>query len=86
MHLHLTNLFHQTSHLPVFCYGRASSDFDKSENRLQELKLEIASASELAASLVSSAYQQEIEVHATAKLRVEIAELLNQKLAHALKT
>jgi hypothetical protein len=56
------------------------------ENRLQELKLEIASASELAASLVSSAYQQEIEVHATAKLRVEIAELLNQKLAHALKT
>ena len=33
------------------------------EHRLQELKLEIASASELAASLVTSAYEQEIEVH-----------------------
>ena len=56
------------------------------EDRLQELKLEIASASELAASLVTSAYQEELELHATAKLRVEIAELLNQKLANALKT
>lgn len=56
------------------------------ENRLQELKLEIATASELAASLVTAAYKQELEVHATAKLRVEIAELLNQKLANALKS
>ncbi len=55
------------------------------ENRLQELKLEIINASELAASLVTAAYQQELEIHATAKLRVEIAELLNQKLASALK-
>jgi hypothetical protein len=55
------------------------------EHRLVELKLEIEEASSQAAVLVNSAYKREMEIHATSKLRLEIAEMLNQKLANALK-
>jgi hypothetical protein len=55
------------------------------ENRLVELKLEIEEASTAAALLVNDAYKREMENHATSKLRLEIAEMLNQKLANALK-
>ena len=55
------------------------------EHRLVELKLEIEEASTAAALLVNDAYKREMEIHATSKLRLEIAEMLNQKLANALK-
>jgi hypothetical protein len=55
------------------------------EYRLVELKLEIEEASSAAALLVNDAYKREMEIHATSKLRLEIAEMLNQKLANALK-
>ena len=55
------------------------------EHRLVELKLEIEEASSAAALLVNGAYKREMEIHATSKLRLEIAEMLNQKLANALK-
>lgn len=55
------------------------------EYRLVELKLEIEEASTSAALLVNDAYKREMEIHATSKLRLEIAEMLNQKLANALK-
>ena len=55
------------------------------EHRLVELKLEIEEASSQAAVLVNAAYKREMEIHATSKLRLEIAEMLNQKLANALK-
>ena len=55
------------------------------EHRLVELKLEIEEASTAAALLVNGAYKREMEIHATSKLRLEIAEMLNQKLANALK-
>jgi hypothetical protein len=55
------------------------------EHRLIELKLEIEDASSAAALLVNDAYKREMEIHATSKLRLEIAEMLNQKLANALK-
>lgn len=55
------------------------------EHRLVELKLEIEEASSAAALLVNDAYKREMEIHATSKLRLEIAEMLNQKLANALK-
>ncbi len=55
------------------------------EHRLVELKLEIEEASSDAAVLVNAAYKREMEIHATSKLRLEIAEMLNQKLANALK-
>lgn len=56
------------------------------EHRLVELKLEIEEASAGAAVLVNAAYKREMEIHATSKLRLEIAEMLNQKLANALKS
>ena len=55
------------------------------EHRLVELKLEIEEVSSAAALLVNDAYKREMEIHATSKLRLEIAEMLNQKLANALK-
>jgi hypothetical protein len=45
----------------------------------------IEEASSSAALLVNDAYKREMEIHATSKLRLEIAEMLNQKLANALK-
>ena len=55
------------------------------ENRINELKMEIEGVRTLASELVMGAYQSELEVHATSKLRVQIAESLNDKLINALK-
>ena len=55
------------------------------EDRINELKMEIEGVRTLASELVMGAYQSELEVHATSKLRVQIAESLNDKLINALK-
>ena len=55
------------------------------EERIAELKMEIEGVRTLASELVIGAYQSELEVHATSKLRVQIAESLNEKLINALK-
>jgi len=55
------------------------------EARLLELESEIHESSNLAAELVNVAYQKEMEIHATSRMRLEIAGLLNQRLSNALK-
>jgi hypothetical protein len=55
------------------------------EHRLVELKLEIEEASSAASLLVKDAYKREMEINAISKLRLEIAEMLNQNLGNALK-
>jgi hypothetical protein len=55
------------------------------EARLLELESEIHQSSNLAAELVNVAYQKEMEIHATSRMRLEIAGLLNQRLSNALK-
>jgi len=49
------------------------------------LESEIHQSSNLAAELVNVAYQKEMEIHATSRIRLEIAGLLNQRLSNALK-
>jgi vacuolar-type H+-ATPase subunit I/STV1 len=55
------------------------------EERLVSVKAEIAGLRSLASELVDSAYQNEVEVHATSKVRVQVAESLNKKITAALK-
>jgi vacuolar-type H+-ATPase subunit I/STV1 len=55
------------------------------EERLVSVKAEIAGLRSLASELVDSAYQNEVEVHATSKVRVQVAESLNKKITTALK-
>jgi hypothetical protein len=55
------------------------------EDRLVSVKAEIAGLRSLASELVDSAYQNEVEVHATSKVRVQVAESLNKKITIALK-
>ena len=55
------------------------------EERLVSVKAEIAGLRSLASELVDSAYQNEVEVHATSKVRVQVAESLNKKINTALK-
>ena len=55
------------------------------EERLISVKAEIAGLRSLASELVDSAYQNEVEVHATSKVRVQVAESLNKKITNALK-
>lgn len=55
------------------------------EERLVSVKAEIAGLRSLASELVDSAYQNEVEVHATSKVRVQVAESLNKKITNALK-
>jgi hypothetical protein len=40
----------------------------------------------LTAQFVNHAYQNEVEIHATSKVRVQIAESLNQRIKNALKS
>lgn len=56
------------------------------EMRLNELKTEIEQASHLAAELVEAAHRKEVEIHNMARMRLDIAELLNNKLTNALKS
>lgn len=55
------------------------------EERLVSVKAEIAGLRSLAWELVDSAHQSEVEVHATSKMRVQVAESLNKKITRALK-
>jgi hypothetical protein len=55
------------------------------EDRLVSVKAEIAGLRSLATELVDSAYQNEVEVHATSKVRVQVAESLNKQITSALK-
>ena len=55
------------------------------EDRLVSVKAEIVGLRSLASELVDSAYQNEVEVHATSKVRVQVAESLNKKITLALK-
>jgi hypothetical protein len=54
------------------------------EQRLQTVKLEIQGLRSLTEELVNFAYQSEVEIHATSRVRVEVAESLNQKIKKAL--
>jgi len=55
------------------------------EDRLVSIKAEIEGLRSLATEMVGSAYQNEVDVHATSKVRVQIAESLNKKITKALK-
>jgi len=55
------------------------------EDRLLSVKAEISGLRSLATELVDSAYQNEVEVHATSKVRVQVAESLNKQITTALK-
>jgi len=55
------------------------------EDRLLSVKAEIIGLRSLATELVDSAYQNEVEVHATSKVRVQVAESLNKQITSALK-
>ena len=55
------------------------------EDRLVSIKAEIEGLRSLATEMVGSAYQNEVDVHATSKVRVQVAESLNKKITKALK-
>ena len=55
------------------------------EDRLVSVKAEITGLRSLATELVDSAYQNEVEVHATSKVRVQVAESLNKQITAALR-
>jgi hypothetical protein len=55
------------------------------EERLVSIKAEIEDLRALASAMVGSAYQNEVDVHATSKVRVQVAESLNKKITKALK-
>lgn len=55
------------------------------EDRLVSIRAEIEGLRNLAAEMVGSAYQNEVDVHATSKVRVQVAESLNKKITKALK-
>lgn len=72
-------------HAAIRLIGGKLQEKKSLENRINELQMEIEGVRTLASELVMGAYQSELEVHATSKLRVQIAESLNDKLIHALK-
>ena len=55
------------------------------EERLVSVKAEIEGLRSLTSQMVGSAYQNEVDVHATSKVRVQIAEALNKKITKVLK-
>jgi len=55
------------------------------EERLVSIKAEIEDLRALASAMVGLAYQNEVDVHATSKVRVQVAESLNKKITKALK-
>ena len=56
------------------------------EQRLHEVAIDIENLRNLTAEFVNHAYQYEVEIHATSKVRVQVAESLNQRIKNALKT
>ena len=55
------------------------------EQKLHEVAIDIENLRNLTAQFVNHAYQNEVEIHATSKVRVQIAESLNQRIKNALK-
>ena len=76
----LTSSTHSNSKTPACKLGSKSIP-----DRLVSVKAEIAGLRSLATELVDSAYQNEVEVHATSKVRVQVAESLNKQITAALK-
>jgi DNA repair ATPase RecN len=56
------------------------------EQKLHEVAIDIENLRNLTAQFVNHAYQNEVEIHATSKVRVQIAESLNQRIKNALKS
>jgi len=56
------------------------------EQKLHEVAIDIENLRNLTAEFVNHAYQYEVEIHATSKVRVQVAESLNQRIKNALKT
>lgn len=55
------------------------------EDRLMSVKVEFEGLRSLASKMVSSAYKNEVDINATSKVRVQVAEALNKKITNALK-
>ena len=72
-------------HTAIKLIGTKLQEKKTLEERIQALILEVESVRNLASELVSSAYRSEQEVHETSRLRMQIAELLSEKLVAALK-
>lgn len=72
-------------HTAIKLIGTKLQEKKALEERIQALILEVESVRNLASELVSSAYRSEQEVHETSRLRMQIAELLSDKLVAALK-
>lgn len=56
------------------------------EQQLYEVGIDIENLSNLASEFVSHAYQNELEIHATSKVRLQIAESVHHRLKNALKS
>lgn len=54
--------------------------------QLHEVGIDIENLRNLASEFVSHAYQNELEIHATSKVRLKIAETLHQRIKNALKS
>lgn len=54
--------------------------------QLYEVGIDIENLRNLASEFVNHAYQNELEIHATSKVRLQIAESLQQKIKNALKS
>lgn len=54
--------------------------------QLYEVGIDIENLRNLASEFVSHAYQNELEIHATSKVRLQIAESLQQRIKNALKS
>lgn len=54
--------------------------------QLHEVGIDIENLRNLASEFVSHAYQNELEIHATSKVRLQIAENLHQRIKNALKS
>lgn len=72
-------------HAAIRLLGSKLEEKHALEAKLASSKIEIEEIRALASELVVNAHRSEIEAHATSKLRVQIAESLNEKLIKALK-
>lgn len=54
--------------------------------QLHEVAIDIENLRNLASEFVSHAYQNELEIHATSKVRLQIAETLHQRIKNALNS
>ncbi|MEY3379653.1 MAG: hypothetical protein RLZZ596_2324 [Pseudomonadota bacterium] len=61
------------------------SEVQSLENRLVSVRQEIEDLRGQTSNLVNTAYQNEVDVNATSKLRVQVAEALNMKITKVLQ-